>query len=115
MALVTYAGFPRIGLKRELKRALEAYWRGEIGADALQDTARALRARHWKLGRDAGADIVPCNDFSLYDHVLDTAVLFDAIPERYRPVFANNRLDGYFAMARGHKRGGYDVHAVEMT
>src|SRR5574337_1874337 len=58
MALVTYAGFPRIGLKRELKRALEAYWRGEIGADALQDTARALRARHWKLGRDAGADIV---------------------------------------------------------
>ncbi|MBU6508751.1 MAG: 5-methyltetrahydropteroyltriglutamate--homocysteine S-methyltransferase [Gammaproteobacteria bacterium] len=115
MALVTYAGFPRIGLKRELKRALEAYWRGEIAADALQDTARALRARHWKLGRDAGADIVPCNDFSLYDHVLDTAVLFDAIPERYRPVFANNRLDGYFAMARGHKRGGYDLHALEMT
>ncbi|GAB3781639.1 5-methyltetrahydropteroyltriglutamate--homocysteine S-methyltransferase [Dyella agri] len=58
---------------------------------------------------------MPCNDFSLYDHVLDTAVLFDAIPERYRPVFAESHLDGYFAMARGHKRGGHDLHALEMT
>ncbi len=115
MSLVTHAGFPRIGVKRELKRALESHWRGDTSADSLQDTARALRRRHWQLARDAGADVVPCNDFSLYDHVLDTAVLFDAIPERYRPVFAENRLDGYFAMARGHKRGGHDLHALEMT
>jgi len=115
MSLVTHLGFPRIGLKRELKRALEAHWRGEAPAAALPDTARALRARHWQLARDAGADVVPCNDFSLYDHVLDTAVLFDAIPERYRPVFAESRLDGYFAMARGHKHGGHDLHALEMT
>jgi len=115
MSLVTHLGFPRIGLKRELKRALEAHWRGEAPAAALPDTARALRARHWQLARDAGADVVPCNDFSLYDHVLDTAVLFDAIPERYRPVFVESHLDGYFAMARGHKRGGHDLHALEMT
>jgi len=115
MPLVTHLGFPRIGLKRELKRALEAHWRGEAPATALPDAARALRARHWQLARDAGADVVPCNDFSLYDHVLDTAVLFDAIPERYRPVFAQSRLDGYFAMARGHKRDGHDLHALEMT
>jgi 5-methyltetrahydropteroyltriglutamate--homocysteine methyltransferase len=115
MSQVTYSGFPRIGLKRELKRALESHWRGEITADALQDTARELRQRHWQLAVDAGADVVPCNDFSLYDHVLDTAVLFDAIPERYRPVFESGRLDGYFAMARGHKRDGHDLHALEMT
>ncbi|KQX97546.1 5-methyltetrahydropteroyltriglutamate--homocysteine methyltransferase [Rhodanobacter sp. Root480] len=115
MSQVTYSGFPRIGLKRELKRALESHWRGEITADALQDTARELRQRHWQLASSAGVDVVPCNDFSLYDHVLDTAVLFDAIPDRYRPVFASGPLDGYFAMARGHKRNGHDLHALEMT
>ena len=115
MSLVTYSGFPRIGLKRELKHALEAHWRGELEADTLRDTARMLRRRHWQLAIDAGADVVPCNDFSLYDHVLDTAVLFDAIPARYRPVFSTSRLDGYFAMARGYKRGGHDLHALEMT
>ncbi len=115
MSLVTCSGFPRIGIKRELKRALESHWRGESDASALLDTAHALRKRHWRLIADAGADVVPCNDFSLYDHVLDTAVLFDAIPERYRPVFSENPLDGYFAMARGHKRGGHDLHALEMT
>ncbi|WP_426702115.1 5-methyltetrahydropteroyltriglutamate--homocysteine S-methyltransferase [Rhodanobacter sp. Col0626] len=115
MSLVTYSGFPRVGLKRELKRALESHWRGDSNATALLDTARTLRQRHWQLARDAGVDVVPCNDFSLYDHVLDTAVLFDAIPDRYRPVFAENQLDGYFAMARGHKRGGHDLHALEMT
>ncbi|MFC5438861.1 5-methyltetrahydropteroyltriglutamate--homocysteine S-methyltransferase [Rhodanobacter ginsenosidimutans] len=115
MSQVTYSGFPRIGLKRELKRALESHWRGEITADALQDTARELRQRHWQLASNAGVDVVPCNDFSLYDHVLDTAVLFDAIPDRYRPVFASGHLDGYFAMARGHKRNGHDLHALEMT
>ncbi|TAL83364.1 MAG: 5-methyltetrahydropteroyltriglutamate--homocysteine S-methyltransferase [Rhodanobacter sp.] len=115
MSLVTHSGFPRIGLKRELKRSLESHWRGEAPAQALLDTARGLRRRHWRLAVDAGAHVVPCNDFSLYDHVLDTAVLFDAIPSRYRPIFAENALDGYFAMARGHKRDGHDLAALEMT
>ncbi|MEO9078405.1 MAG: 5-methyltetrahydropteroyltriglutamate--homocysteine S-methyltransferase [Rhodanobacter sp.] len=115
MSLVTFSGFPRMGLKRELKRALESHWHDGGSPGALLDTARDLRQRHWQLATDAGADVVPCNDFSLYDHVLDTAVLFDAIPARYRPVFADSPLDGYFAMARGHKRGHHDLHALEMT
>ena len=115
MALVTCSGFPRIGLKRELKRALESHWRGESSAGDLQEVARQLRRRHWQLARDAGADVVPCSDFSLYDHVLDTAVLFNAIPERYRALFDQDELAGYFAMARGHKQGGYDLAAQEMT
>ncbi len=115
MSLVTISGFPRIGLKRELKHALESHWRGGTDATTLLDTARGLRRRHWKLAADAGADVVPSNDFSLYDHVLDTAVLFDAIPERYRAVFAEDEMDGYFAMARGHKRGEHDLHALELT
>ncbi|MBN8714933.1 MAG: 5-methyltetrahydropteroyltriglutamate--homocysteine S-methyltransferase [Xanthomonadales bacterium] len=115
MAQVTFLGFPRIGLKRELKRALEAHWRGKTGASELLETARTLRQRHWQLARDAGADVVACNDFSLYDQVLDTAVLFDAIPARFRPVFEKGHLDGYFAMARGHKGDGVDLHALEMT
>jgi 5-methyltetrahydropteroyltriglutamate--homocysteine methyltransferase len=115
MALVTTLGFPRIGLKRELKHAVESYWRGDSHAEALLATAAALRQRHWQLQAEAGADVVPCNDFSLYDQTLDTAVLFDAIPARYRPVFAQSPLDGYFAMARGHKRDGHDLHALEMT
>ncbi|MCI4568650.1 5-methyltetrahydropteroyltriglutamate--homocysteine S-methyltransferase [Lysobacter sp. CFH 32150] len=115
MSLVTHLGFPRIGRKRELKRALENYWRGDSNADALQATARELRQRHWALARKAGTDVVPVNDFSLYDHVLDTAVLFDAIPTRYRPLLADDPLRGYFALARGHKRDGHDLHALEMT
>ena len=79
-ATVTTLGFPRIGSKRELKTALEGYWGDVLSADALQQRAQALRLRHWQLQRDAGADVVPCNDFSLYDHVLDTAWLVDAIP-----------------------------------
>ena len=63
-------GFSRIGARRELKRALESYWSGKSGADALLDTARALRRRHWELQRDRGIAQIPSNDFSLYDHVL---------------------------------------------
>jgi 5-methyltetrahydropteroyltriglutamate--homocysteine methyltransferase len=75
MTTLTNLGFPRIGTKRELKQALESFWHGEATATELQDTASELRRRHWQLQREAGADIVPCNDFSLYDHVLDAATL----------------------------------------
>ena len=115
MTTVTTLGFPRIGAKRELKRALEAYWRGETDADALQRTARGLRETHWTLQRDAGATQVPCNDFTLYDHVLDAAFGFDAIPERYRALADADPLAGYFALARGHQKGGIDLHALEIT
>ncbi|HBZ46882.1 MAG TPA: 5-methyltetrahydropteroyltriglutamate--homocysteine S-methyltransferase, partial [Stenotrophomonas sp.] len=115
MTIVTNLGFPRIGAKRELKRSLEAYWSGQSSAEALQDTATALRTTHWQLQRDAGVDVPPSNDFSLYDQVLDAAFLFDAIPARYRALADADPLAGYFAMARGLQRDGFDLHALEMT
>jgi len=115
MTSVTNLGFPRIGARRELKRALESHWRGESDAAQLQATAAGLRARHWKLQREAGVDLPPSNDFSLYDHVLDTAFLFDAIPERYRALAERDPLAAYFAMARGLQKPGIDLHALEMT
>ena len=110
MTRTTYLGFPRIGQRRELKRALETYWRDGHVAPLL-DTARELRQRHWRQAKAAGIDTVVVNDFSLYDHVLDTALLFDAVPERYRPLLRSDPLAGYFAMARGNR----DLHALEMT
>ncbi|MDN5872324.1 MAG: 5-methyltetrahydropteroyltriglutamate--homocysteine S-methyltransferase, partial [Nitrococcus sp.] len=80
MATTHALGFPRIGARRELKRALEAYWRGEIDQDSLLRTGRELRARHWALQASAGLDLVPVGDFSYYDHVLDTSALFGVIP-----------------------------------
>ena len=115
MPHVTYLGFPRIGQRRELKRALEAYWNGGATAAELLATAAQLRGRHWQLARDAGADSVPVNDFALYDHVLDAAVAVDAIPPRYRALHDADPIAGYFAMARGHQADGIDVHALEMT
>ena len=102
-------GFPRIGLRRELKKALESYWKGDGDAAALHATAAELRARHWRLQRDAGIDIIPSNDFSLYDHVLDTAVLLGAIPPRFAGIADPDQL--YFAMARGTDA----APAMEMT
>jgi 5-methyltetrahydropteroyltriglutamate--homocysteine methyltransferase len=115
MSLVTTLGFPRIGQKRELKIALERYWKGDLSAEDLRSTAAALRLRHWELQRAAGADVVPVNDFSFYDHVLDTAWLFGAIPQRYLDIAARDPLAGYFASARGLQSHGVDLHALEMT
>ena len=115
MISVTPLGFPRIGARRELKQALESFWKGDSDAQSLHATAASLRERHWKLAVAAGADIVPVNDFSLYDHVLDTAVLFDAIPASHRAVFDENPLTGYFALARGLQDGRRDLRALEMT
>ncbi|WP_411833545.1 5-methyltetrahydropteroyltriglutamate--homocysteine S-methyltransferase [Pseudoxanthomonas mexicana] len=115
MTLVTNLGFPRIGARRELKRVLEAYWRGEASAAQLQEEARQLRLRHWQLQRQAGAQVLPSNDFSLYDHVLDAAFLFDAIPADYRRLADADPLAGYFALARGVQKDGVDLRALEMT
>ncbi len=114
MTQIGNLGFPRIGARRELKRAVEAHWRGGDAA-ALQTVARDLRLRHWTLQREAGVDLPPSNDFSLYDQVLDAAFGFDAIPGRYRALADADPLAGYFALARGHQRDGIDLHALEMT
>ena len=80
---VATLGVPRIGRRRELKFALESYWAGKSSAAALLETARALRAANWTEQRDRGVTRIPSNDFSLYDHVLDTAVMVGAIPAAY--------------------------------
>jgi 5-methyltetrahydropteroyltriglutamate--homocysteine methyltransferase len=96
----TVLGYPRIGPKRELKRALERYWSSRIEESELREVARDLRQGTWRSLRDAGLDSVPGNTFSYYDQVLDTAVTFGAIPRRYRDLRLST-VDTYFAMARG--------------
>ena len=111
------SGFPRIGARRELKLATEGYWSQDRALDDLLRTAAGLRADNWKLQRDAGIDLVPSNDFSLYDQMLDTVAMVGAVPERYDwdPSSGDVDLDTYFAMARGRQGGGVDVTAMEMT
>src|SRR5215204_6066549 len=111
MALSNISGFPRIGRNRELKFATEGYWRGRTSADDLAATAKAIRVENWKLVQDAGVDLIPSNDFSYYDQVLDTIALVGAVPERYGWTSDEVDLDTYFAMARGRQ----DATAMEMT
>ncbi|OCP00028.1 5-methyltetrahydropteroyltriglutamate--homocysteine S-methyltransferase [Ensifer sp. LC13] len=94
-------GFPRIGRHRELKFALERYWAGKASRDELLDTGAKLRAENWAAQKARGVDIIPSNDFSFYDHVLDTAVLVGAIPAAYGWKGGAVDLDTYFAIARG--------------
>jgi 5-methyltetrahydropteroyltriglutamate--homocysteine methyltransferase len=94
----TVLGYPRIGARRELKRATEAFWTDRDSAADLEGTAAGLRRQTWEMLRDAGLTGIPSNTFSLYDHVLDTAVMVNAIPGRFA---ALDGLNAYFAMARG--------------
>lgn len=134
MALSAIHGYPRIGARRELKRATEQYWDNSITRDELEETGRTLRLEAWRRMSDAGIDLIPSNTFSFYDHVLDTTAMVGAMPPRYRsetsstiaPDQARNKkpdehptldLDLYFAMARGAQdpQAGLDVTAMEMT
>lgn len=115
MVLATNLGFPRIGVGRELKKAVESYWKGESDQAALQKTGAELRARNWKLQKDAGLAHIPSNDFSFYDQVLDMTALLGAVPARYKWSGGTVDLDTYFAMARGRQQGNIDVTAMEMT
>jgi len=116
MARAHNLGFPSLGAARELKRATEGYWAGKLPARDLLETAKSLRARHWAMQREAGIELIPVNDFSLYDRVLDTCALVGAVPPRYG-LRAGSLvdLDTYFAMARGSQGKGRDVVAMEMT
>jgi len=99
-------GTPRIGLKRELKFALESYWSGKSDQAALLKTAQALRAANWERQKAQGVDIIPSNDFSFYDQVLDISFMVGAIPAIYGD---KADLDTYFAMARGSQGDGHEV------
>lgn len=98
---VATLGFPRIGPRRELKFALEKFWSGKTDAAELLEAASGLRTAAWARQKGLGADWVPSNDFSLYDHVLDTSVMLGAVPSRYATGAGEAELDTYFAMARG--------------
>ncbi|MET7526547.1 5-methyltetrahydropteroyltriglutamate--homocysteine S-methyltransferase [Streptomyces sp900116325] len=110
-ARATVYGYPRQGPNRELKKAIEGYWKGRVTADALRETAADLRRSNWQQLADAGVHEVPTGDFSYYDHVLDTSVMVGAVPQRHREAVTADALDGYFAMARGTQ----DVAPLEMT
>ena len=116
--LTNNLGYPRIGSNRELKKASEQYWSGKTPIETLVQTGAAIRAQNWKLQKEAGIDLVPSNDFSFYDHVLDLSLTVGNIPIRYQEVIldkTNTELDLYFAMARGYQQNGLDITAMEMT
>lgn len=98
----TVIGFPRIGEKRELKFAIEKYFKYKINQDELTQTARKLRKNNWQLLYQAGIDEIPSNDFSYYDQVLDTAFLFNLVPENVQKLQLSD-LDKYFTLARGYQ------------
>ena len=106
-------GFPRIGTLRELKFASEKYFRKEIEAEELQQIAETLRKTHWSIQKEAGIDYISSNDFSFYDMTLDTAVLLNIIPKRYKELELSG-LDTYFSMARGYQGASGDVKALAM-
>ncbi|MGV2450334.1 UNVERIFIED_CONTAM: 5-methyltetrahydropteroyltriglutamate--homocysteine S-methyltransferase [Ralstonia mannitolilytica] len=111
-------GYPRIGSKRELKKACEQYWSGKILLEELLNTGRTICNQNWNIQKEAGIDLIPCNDFSYYDQVLDMSLVVGAIPTRYHEVVLkknNTELDLYFAMARGYQKDGLDITAMEMT
>lgn len=115
MALAHNLGFPRIGVKRELKHALEAYWRGDQGAETLFTVGRTLRAHHWQQQAESGMQWVPAGDFSYYDQVLDTTAMLGAVPQRFGWSGEDVDIDLYFRMARGRAPQGEPTEACEMT
>lgn len=111
-------GYPRIGNHRETKKALESYWSGKISYEELIRTGKEIKLKNWQLQKDLGIDLIPSNDFSFYDHILDMSLTVGAIPERYSGLGNSNGkdlLDLYFAMARGCQDKSKDITAMEMT
>lgn len=108
-------GYPRIGEKRELKKANEAFWEGNLTEEELLAVAENIRVHNWTLQKEAGIDLIPSNDFSLYDQVLDLSFTLNVIPERFAPTKSLSELKQYFAIARGYQKDGIDVTASEMT
>ncbi len=108
-------GYPRIGSHRELKKACEKFWAGTLELDELVQTGKKIRQQNWQMQKEAGIDLIPCNDFSFYDQVLDMTLTLGAVPPRYRKINAGDESELYFAMARGYQKNGADITAMEMT
>ncbi|MEQ4529914.1 MAG: 5-methyltetrahydropteroyltriglutamate--homocysteine S-methyltransferase [Mixta sp.] len=108
-------GFPRVGLRRELKKAQESYWAGNSSQQDLLEVGRELRARHWQQQKEAGVDIVPVGDFAWYDHVLTTSLLLGNVPARHQNADGSVDLDTLFRIGRGRAPTGEPAAAAEMT
>ncbi|MDO6852538.1 5-methyltetrahydropteroyltriglutamate--homocysteine S-methyltransferase [Cellulophaga lytica] len=109
-------GYPRIGAKRELKKVSEKYWKGTATKTELVEMGKQLKLYNWKLMQKAGVDLIPSNDFSFYDQVLDATLTYGCIPARYQKIKEKeSKLNLYFAMARGLQNNEFDVTAMEMT
>lgn len=108
-------GFPRVGLRRELKKAQESYWAGNSSQEDLLEVGRELRARHWQQQKEAGVDRVPVGDFAWYDHVLTTSLLLGNVPARHQNADGSVDLDTLFRIGRGRAPTGEPAAAAEMT
>ncbi|MCQ4096329.1 5-methyltetrahydropteroyltriglutamate--homocysteine S-methyltransferase [Erwinia persicina] len=116
MTILTHTlGFPRVGLRRELKKAQESYWAGNCSREHLLATGRELRARHWQQQKDAGVDLLPVGDFAWYDHVLTTSLLLGNVPARHQNKDGSVDLDTLFRIGRGRAPTGEPAAAAEMT
>ncbi|MFT6077542.1 MAG: 5-methyltetrahydropteroyltriglutamate--homocysteine methyltransferase [Rickettsiales bacterium] len=113
--LAASLGFPRIGAFRELKKAVESYWKNTSSQEDLLKTAAEIRKNNWITQKEAGIDIIPSNDFAFYDHILGLIAATGAVPKRFNFDGDKVDLDLYFAMARGQQKDGIDVVAMEMT
>ena len=111
--LTSIIGFPRVGNLRELKFATEKYFKHQISQERLQTVAKEIREKQWRLLKENGIDLIPSNDFSFYDTLLDSAALFNIIPSRYKELNLSD-LDTYFAMSRGYQGDHGDVRALAM-
>ncbi|WP_336778608.1 5-methyltetrahydropteroyltriglutamate--homocysteine S-methyltransferase [Pantoea sp. USHLN256] len=108
-------GFPRVGLRRELKKAQESYWAGKSSQEELLAVGRELRARHWQQQQDAGVDLLPVGDFAWYDHVLTTSLMLGNVPARHQNHDGSVDLDTLFRLGRGRAPSGEPAAAAEMT
>ncbi len=108
-------GFPRVGLRRELKKAQESYWAGKATQQELLAVGRELRARHWQQQKEAGVDLLPVGDFAWYDHVLTTSLMLGNVPARHQNRDGSVDLDTLFRIGRGRAPSGEPAAAAEMT
>ena len=108
-------GFPRVGLRRELKKAQESYWAGNATREELLAVGRELRARHWEQQKQAGIDLLPVGDFAWYDHVLTTSLLLGNVPARHQNKDGTVDIDTLFRIGRGRAPTGEPAAAAEMT
>ncbi len=108
-------GFPRVGLRRELKKAQESYWAGNSSCEDLLTVGRELRARHWDQQKQAGVDLLPVGDFAWYDHVLTTSLLLGNVPARHQNKDGSVDIDTLFRIGRGRAPTGEPAAAAEMT